>query len=115
MTEVEIIEGMLNILDCDEHWCKGLLQDDGGTQHCLMGAFNLTVSNITSYYYRFSYTPEEHTVIETLAALAVDRGYGLNDERIPLGLRQIVEFNNAPETTWEDVRLLLKEALERVS
>ncbi len=109
MTDLEVVQEMLSILDTPEHWCQGRLYDYEREAYCLMGALNKACFNDWRWHYS---TQSEHIryILNDLS-----RGKDLGDyydSEDPEYLA--VEFNNAPSTTFEDVKLMLEEALTRV-
>ena len=111
-TKVEILEGTLDLLNSPERWAKGVLHcgtPNTGEAWCLIGAINQVAFGIWTWV--SNTTPEYGELVSLLDAMAKERGY-LTSYTCPAN--GIVYFNNAPETEYEDVRLFLKEALERV-
>jgi len=106
MTKAEIIEGMLNLVNGPEKWCKYTLYETVNEveRYCLLGALMKVTSGDA-----LRWSVEVDGMIDLFDDLAVTKGYGKTYER------PSVEFNNAPETEYEDLRLFLKEALERVA
>jgi len=108
MTKTEIIDGMLDLLNGPEKWCKHILKrvdENGQASYCLLGAL-MHVTNDNPYVW--SHGLDE--MVDLFDHLATEKGYQWG----PLN-RPCVEFNNANETEYEDLRLFLKEAKERVA
>lgn len=106
MTAAEIIEGMLDILNGPDRWCKNILND--GQAYCLVGALNKVTTG--TWCWALERSEGHRQVVEILDDLARERGFSHDGDYYG-----IVEFNNAAETEYEDIRMFLKEALERVS
>ena len=108
MEKAEIIEGMLDLVDSPDKWCKHVLSrtdENGVEQFCLLGAM---MRVRTGEYYRW--TEDMAPVITLFNEIAGELGY--EDEYWD---SPAVQFNNAPETEYEDLRLFLKEALVRAT
>lgn len=124
MNKAEIVEEMLGILDSPEKWCKFLLTnttEDGVEQFCLMGALNKVVYNHAYMVMEsadMKRVSEGMQLVDKMDELAIEKGYVARWSGItaPLGSgAHAVDFNNAVETEYEDLRLFLKETLEAVS
>lgn len=106
-TKTEIIEGMIDLLDTPEHWCKDLLKE--GDAYCLLGA--LFMSATGDYQYPFDVIAEPNNPVTSIAnqmsRMAADRG--ASGHYLPFGA--VAAYNNAHDTTHEDIVLFLKEAL----
>ncbi len=100
MKKSEIIEGMLGLLSGPEHWCKYVLHEDLGTPAwCINGAI---MQVATGHWSRRGLgNPDVQAVMEALRHKLQQDGW--HDE--------IVAFNNDKHTEYEDVILLLKEAM----
>ena len=117
MTEAEVIEGMLELLNSPERWCKDLLYDTHADSYCLMGAMHKVMTG-RHQWPQFRYVadePERKVYKEVIGLIAAaipdsDVSGGYDDHEC-----DIVQFNNDRRTEYEDVRLVLKEALERAS
>lgn len=105
MTHAEIVEGMLTILNGPDSWCKGVLHDSEG-RHCLLGALHVVMK--CDYW---TYSDELLPLLNVMDGIAREKGY---QATYPGHGGPTVEFNNARETEYEDVRLFLKEVLVRV-
>ena len=108
---------MLGKLNSPEKWCKFELANyEGGVESmCLMGALNKACTG-SPFNWIIFYGGDDHDVAASLVRemdrLAKEKGYGGHLVRLS---EATVYFNNAPETEYEDVRLFLKEVLERVA
>lgn len=116
-TVAELIEGVLDMLNSPDKWCKERLHrtTDEGEQYCLLGALNMVAVG-ESYCWQ-SPTDEHRSVLQLFDELAKEKGYAppWGEGRKIGSAEYLVQFNNAPETEYEDLRLFLKEALERVA
>ena len=124
MKAAEIVEAMLDVLNSPEVWCKFLLYnttEDGVQQHCLMGAMNKVMYGnpvTVSHPIDTDALASGMYLVHKMDELAIEKGYQevWGCLRAPVGTgAHAVLFNNAVETEYEDLRLFLKETLERVS
>lgn len=122
MTDVEIIQGVIDRLKKPENWLKYVRSKTADDRHinetnpeavkfCLGGAIINVTQNLMwdGWWFRpmgdegMGFHQTKDTVAIRLHRLAQDRGFS--------GFNPFVEFNNAPTTTHEDLMLFLKEAL----
>lgn len=105
-TNAEILENMLDLLNSPEKWCHGAeaRNADGvpvvstfpeAASWCLMGALWKTEELLEQY---------DHRVFDLLIDV-IDDYTGI--------INTIVSFNDSSNTTYEDMRLVLKKALEK--
>lgn len=118
MTDAEAIEGVLGLLNGPEKWCKwrsSSIDNNGNKSYCLGGALSQVLYGKSSIWgYRiedhgYVRDPQWFSLAEKMDANVRDQGY----EGFGVG-EAFVQFNNAPEIEYEDIRMLLKEVLEVV-
>ncbi|HUR18863.1 MAG TPA: hypothetical protein VMZ51_08020 [Acidimicrobiales bacterium] len=80
---IEVLRGALDVLD-KQGWSQGFYTNPDGS-HCLAGAINTAGMAMSSY--------------------------SILDAKNALALKNIEEWNDAPERTVEDVKQLLKQAI----
>lgn len=113
MTEVEIIQGVIDRLQNPDNWLKFSQAGDADYRYveptspeavkfCLGGAIINVVQDESWNGWWWSNTTDP--VGNRFHQLAIDRGF---DQTVG----PLVEFNNSPDTTHEDIMLFLKEAL----
>ena len=115
MTKAEIVERMLEELNSPEKWCKFVLNQavDGVESMCLMGALNKVVNGDPgSWCIHNTNDPVIDSLVREMDAVACQKNPSIDS---PMLSHPTVCFNNNPKTEYEDMRLFLKEVLERVA
>ena len=103
----QILIGALNILTGPEKWLKGRYKDGKGN-FCLLGAI-IKSSEQLGVYTETHEGKLEHTKVHLKSRYVL--GYHIAEK---LGHASIPSFNDAAETTFEDVQNVLQEVIQTV-